>query len=156
MTSSLATNSNIFNRAPGIKKYLQADPNNEMYPYEGQVPMTISSTTNATGTHADLVSGSNVWIINDDMSAGSTTYTLTQSGFNNMIGRRTTIVFNGTVDVANHVTLTLPAGVFWIATGLATGNVTAEFPPNVAVVCDVVWTHAGPVITTDVSGFSFS
>lgn len=157
MTSSLAQNSRKETDAlKGFPLYLEASYVSPGYPLEKQIPLTATTTANATGTYSGIPD-SNIWICNDVLTAGDATYALTAVQAMNMAGRETVLSFSGTPAVGNSVNIQLPAGWEWVAAGVAAGNQNVASPANVRFVMHIYWTTSKQaIIVSDPTGYTFS
>lgn len=159
MTSPLATNSLVpSDRLLGYKNYLEASYEEPSYPIERQIPQTITTNAPTVGVHTnENLPRENIWVITTDLSAGSVTFNLNAVNVNNMVGRCTTLVFDGVPDLVNFVRFNLPAGYNWVATGLATGLVQMTLPVNTASVINIYWADNGRVLLNgNLAGYSFA
>lgn len=162
MTSELATNSlEATNSLRGYKVFLEADYENHTIPLERQIPQIHVFENIGAGVQVGFtLPREPVWIINSDLTLGSITLQPTNQQCVNMDQRRTLITFAGTPDVANSITITLPAGWEWVGTGLAAGLVSMTLPVNVSSAIEVNWAVSGTdkyaILNGSLAGYSFA
>lgn len=167
MASEFANNSKINERIPGAPWYLEVKPFTNI-PLEGQVSLPVTydvGTTAGVVTNSALAQGDPNVVCGRNLTTGSVTYSISATDANNLHGRDSVVVVNPSVGAGNTVSVTLPAGWYFLYQGAASPLVkqTATSPVLGAVVTalSIRWIKnngvAGgvAVITSPVTGWTF-